>query len=158
MLWRRDRVLFLTMRRTRRFTIASLAVSIGLICSCGYFPEATFQLAADSRLPRWFVLPTGLTGEQLSVTINYYVGLSGGTATVMLLGPNGRVLQKVSGTLQGFQPIRLKVQPPGFPPGYPAYEIVTVKGVTEVVEHRGVEPTLHITDDPNVLAELGVKQ
>jgi hypothetical protein len=45
MLWRHDRVLFLTMRRTRRFTIASLAVSIGLICSCGYW--------GTGRLTRW---------------------------------------------------------------------------------------------------------
>jgi hypothetical protein len=90
--------------------------------------------------------------------MNYYVGFSGRTATATLLGPQGQVFQKVSGTLQGVQPLRLKVQPPGFPPGYPAYEIVTVKGITEVVEHRAMEPTFHITDDPNVLAELGVKQ
>jgi hypothetical protein len=104
------------------------------------------------------VLPTVVTRDPLSVTMNYYVGFFGRTATATLVGPKGQVFQKVSGTLQGIQPLRLKVQPPGSPPGYPAYEIVTVKGVTEVVEHRGMEPTFHITDDANVLAELGVKQ
>ena len=48
--------------------------------------------------------------------------------------------------------------PPGFPPGYPAYEVITVNGITDIIEHRKMEPIFYVTDDPAVWKELGVGQ
>lgn len=45
-----------------------------------------------------------------------------------------------------------------YPSGYPIYEISTVNGVIETIEHRQLEPIFYIVDNPAVLAELGVKQ
>ena len=42
---------------------------------------------------------------------------------------------------------------PGY---YPAYEIITVNGITDVIEHRKMEPIFYITDDLAVWKELGV--
>jgi hypothetical protein len=41
----------------------------------------------------------------------------------------------------------LKTQQPAFPSGYPAYEIITISGVDDVVEHRKMEPVFYIADD-----------
>lgn len=41
---------------------------------------------------------------------------------------------------------------------YPIYEVLTANGVTEVVEHRRMEPVFYITDDPDVRRKLGVPE
>jgi hypothetical protein len=41
---------------------------------------------------------------------------------------------------------------------YPRYEVLTADGVTEVIEHRRLEPIFYITDDPEVRRKLSVDQ
>ena len=41
---------------------------------------------------------------------------------------------------------------------YPMYEVLTANGITEVVEHRRMEPVFYITDDPEVRRKLGVPE
>jgi hypothetical protein len=144
------------MKATRRFLpTAALAIAL-LASSCGFFPEASFTLAPESRLPRWFALPGGVTRSQLKVTMDYYVGMSGRTATLTLLGPNGNVLAKVRGNLKDGEPLLLKTRADASVPGYPSYEVITVNGVADIVEHRRLEPIFYTTDDANVWTELGV--
>jgi hypothetical protein len=145
------------MKATRRFLpAAALAIAL-LASSSGFFPEASFTLAPESRLPRWFALPAGVTRSQLKVTMDYYVGMSGRrTATVTLLGPNGNVLAKARGSLKGSEPLLLKTRSDASAPGYPTYEVITANGVADIVEHRRMEPIFYITDDANVWTELGV--
>src|SRR5258708_4641864 len=45
--------------------VASILCSV-LLCSCGFFPESTFELAPSSRLPKWFKPPHGLTREDVT--------------------------------------------------------------------------------------------
>ena len=40
---------------------------------------------------------------------------------------------------------------------YPRYEILTAKGITEVIEHRRMEPIFYIVDDLQVKRQLGVQ-
>ena len=44
-----------------------------LLCGCRFFPESRFELAPDSRLPKWFTLPTNLSREEVTVQMSYYV-------------------------------------------------------------------------------------
>jgi hypothetical protein len=60
--------------------------------------------------------------------------------------------------VKGSERFQLKHPPPGFPPGYPSYELITVNGIIEIIEHRKMEPVFYITDDPAVWKELGVGQ
>jgi len=133
-----------------------------LVClsllGCGFFPESTFELAPESRLPKWFSLPPELTRAEVTVTMSYYIKPSGRTATFTLSGSKKVKTAEVSGTKKGLQPIKLKTPPSGYPTGYPSYEIITVKGVTEVIEHRRMEPIFYVTDNPAVLAELGISR
>jgi hypothetical protein len=88
--------------------------------------------------------------------MSYYTAPWGRSARFTLRDTKGHKLAKIGGKLRGLYPLQLKHPPQGFAPGYPSYEVVTVEGKTEVVEHRKMEPVFYISDDPAVLKELGV--
>jgi hypothetical protein len=46
---------------------------IVLLCGCRYFPESKFELAPDSRLPKWFTLPKYLSRADVTVQMSYYI-------------------------------------------------------------------------------------
>jgi hypothetical protein len=131
-----------------------LTILFGANAGCEYFPESTFALASESRLPRWITLPPGLTRTDVSLTMNYYVKPWGRTSTFLLRDKQGKTLTELHGTEKGSEPLHLKNPPQGSDTGSPAYEIITVKGMTEIIEHRKMEPIFYVTDDPAVWKEL----
>lgn len=136
----------------------SFAIAIVFCLSmfgCNFSSESTFELAPYSRLPKWFTPPSGLSRSDLTVTMSYYISPSGRTAIFTLLDDKKRKIAEVKGVVQGIEPIRLKDQDSPLVPDYPLYEIVTVNGITEIIEHRKLEPVFYITDDPYVLVEIG---
>jgi hypothetical protein len=46
---------------------------IVLLFGCRFFPESQFELAPDSRLPKWFILPKNLSREDVTVQMSYYI-------------------------------------------------------------------------------------
>jgi len=128
--------------------VALSAISSFNMIGCRYFPESTFELASESRLPKWFSPPPGLTRADVSVTMNYYNKPWGRSASFIL--QNGKMQTKVDGKVKGTEPLHLKNPPQGFPSGYPSYEVITVNGITDVIEHRKMEPIFYVTDDPSV--------
>ena len=120
--------------------------------------ESSFELAPDSRLPKWFKLPSGTSRQEVKVTMDYYALPWGRRATFKLLDAQGRTLSEMNGKQQGRAPLELKSPPPGYPRGYPSYEIITVNGVVDVIEHRQMEPKFYVTDDPLVRKEFGLLQ
>jgi hypothetical protein len=145
--------------RTNRILVSYVALTISVLVTsgCGWFPESTFELANESRLPIWITLPPGLTRTDVSLTMSYYIWPWGRRATFTLRDKDGRTLAKVHGKVTGLKPLQLKHPPPGFPAGYPAYEIIAVSGKTEIIEHRKMEPIFYVADDPAVWRELGQK-
>ncbi len=151
--------MFKIIRRLDKVLLFFVALTItGSATGCEWFPEATFELASESRLPKGITLPPGLTRADVSITMSYYVKPWGRSATFILRDTKGQIRTKVHGKLKGLEPLQLKHPPPAFPPGYPSYEVITVNGITEIVEHRKMEPIFYITDDPAVWKELGVGQ
>jgi hypothetical protein len=57
---------------------------------------------------------------------------------------NGRVISEVRGSLKGDQPFTLGRQPD------PAFELITVGDISEVIEHRRPEPIFYVSDDEEV--------
>jgi hypothetical protein len=127
-----------------------LAASFALLASCGLLPEASFELSPEARLPKWFLLPAGVSRTDVSVTMDYYVGPFSRSATFLLKTRNGYRLGKVSASLNGLAPQHINGGSPGSGGFYPAYEVVTVKGIVDVVEHRAMEPIFYMTDDTAV--------
>jgi hypothetical protein len=151
--------MFKMTRRVDKFLLLFVALVIASsTIGCAWFPESTFELASESRLPKWITLPPGLTRADVSITMSYYIMPWGSSATFTVQDTKGQTLKKVDGKVKGLEPLELNHPPPGFPPGYPAYEIITVKGITDIIEHRKMEPIFYITDDPAIWKELGVEQ
>ena len=146
-------------RRLDKFLLFLVALTIaGSAIGCEWFPESTFELASESRLPKWVTLPPGLTRADVSITMSYYIKPWGRSATFMLRDTKGQIRAKVHGKEKGSEPFHLKHPPQGFPPSYPAYEVITVNGITDIIEHRKMEPIFYVADDPVVWKELGVTQ
>jgi hypothetical protein len=142
-------------RRVGRYLLLGAAVTIlaSTLIGCQYFPESTFQLASESRLPKWITLPPDFTRADVSITMSYYSMPWGGSAEFILQNAKGQILEQAAGKEKCREPFQLKNPPQGFPSGYPMYEGVTVNGTTEMIEHRKMEPVFYITDDPAVWKE-----
>jgi hypothetical protein len=142
-------------QRISRYLLLGVAAATvaSTITGCEYFPESTFQLANESRLPKWFAIPPGLARADVSITMNYYVTPWGRTASFVLQDSTHKALEKVYGREKCDKPFEPKNPPQGFPSGYPAYELITVNGATEMIEHRRMEPIFYISDDPAVRSE-----
>jgi hypothetical protein len=134
--------------------LVALAISCYAIVGCEYFPESSFELASESRLPKWISIPPHLTRADVSLTMSYYIKPLGRNATFILRDKKEKILAKVDGNTKGSHPLQLKNPPKGFDDGYPSYEVITVNGITEIIEHRKMEPTFYITDNPAVWKEL----
>jgi len=131
--------------------IVALCISSCAITGC---VESSFTLASESRPPRWVTPPPGLTRTDVSITMIYYVKPWGRSATFILRDKKEKILAKVDGNEKGLEPLHLKNSPNGIHPGYPAYEVITVNGITEIIEHRKAEPIFYVIDDPAVRKEL----
>ena len=142
-------------RRIRSLCLFAGVALVGLLSvGCDQFPESIFSLASESRLPKWFHLPPGQTRATVAVKMAYFIDSSGSTAVFTLLDSNGVAISKVTGKSRGHEPLQLRKRTPGFPEGYPAYEVIMVGEITEIIEHRRMEPVFYVTDDPAVWAEL----
>jgi hypothetical protein len=151
--------MFKTIWRIDKFPLfVLLTIASSVIVLSEWIPESTFELASESRLPKWITLPPGLTRADVSITMSLYSKLWGWSAVFTLKDTKGQIRTKVYGTEKGRGTLYLKHPPPGFPPGCPAYEVITVNGITDIIEHRKPEPIFYITDDPAIWKELGVTQ
>jgi hypothetical protein len=128
-----------------------IAIVLLTVAGCDSLPESSFELANESRLPIWFHLPQGLSRADVSVTMNYYIKPTGSSATFVLHDKDNHILGKVTGTLRGSTSVSAQGTPQSGTPGYPSFEVITAEGVSEVIEHKQMEPKFYITDDPAVL-------
>lgn len=125
------------LRAARFVLIVALLISFLPMVGCR---ESTFNLANDSRLPRWVTLPPGVARADVSIALDYYTSLGGDDAKVTLRNRGGKTLAEVKGKMKCHSSIA----------SYPAYEVVVANGITEVIEHKKMEPKFYITDDPAV--------
>jgi hypothetical protein len=112
--------------------------------------DSSFGLSPESPIPIWFKLPGDKNRKDVTVSMDYWSGPFGRTATFTLRDDAGRELDRVTGTKFGSHPIRSN-------PGgatYPSYELITSEGVLEVIEHRRMEPIFYVNRDRAVRERL----
>jgi hypothetical protein len=76
--------------------------------------------------------------------MNYYTPLGGDDTKIILKDRNGKTLTEVNGVVKCRYPTS----------GYPAYILIAANGVSEIIEHRAIEPVFYISDDPSVRQKL----
>jgi hypothetical protein len=136
----------------------AVAILTLLLLSCSPIRgcvEAEFQLAPESRLPKWFALPAGYSRADVTVKLTYYSSpIPVDNAVLELVSLKGQKLSQVTGEMC-WHPIMSKKRNKagGFDSdSYPHYVYVRAKGLLEVIEHtRG--PTFKISDDPALVKE-----
>jgi hypothetical protein len=142
-----DKQMITMLQKTRLLLFVCVSAITGLsMLGCKLFPESTFQLATDSRLPKWITLPPETTRANVSLTMSYYIKPWGGSAQFTLQDANKRLIEKINGKTGCQDPFHLKGSTQGSAGDYPTYEAVTVKGITELIEHRKMEPIFYVTD------------
>jgi|SRR5712664_1850978 len=134
--------------KSRWLVIAALSlVSCSPIRGC---VESQFTLEQDSRLPKWFALPSGYSRANVTVQLTYYAPpFPADNALVELQTVKGSVLYKTTGEVCWHPVMETKKnQHGGFnSDSYPHYVYLRANNVTEVIEHiQG--PTFRISDDP----------
>lgn len=142
----------LSMRRV----LCVLAFTIVVIVpeGCGLLPESSFSLSPESRLPKWYTLPGGLSRQQIQVRLDYLAAPGGRTAKFTVLGPTGAILAAEEGRLLLAGPWSKRGSSAAEKPEYPLYELVEVRGVRDLIEHRAMEPTFYFSDEQAVWAVL----
>jgi hypothetical protein len=119
--------------------------------------ESDFVLSPDSRIPAWFRVSPTARREDYEVTVDYWSGPFGRTATVSVKTRRGWPLDSVVAEQRGNQPLTLVPHSATGRIPYPTYEVLTARGITEVIEHRRMEPVCYLVDDPEIRNKLGVK-
>ena len=148
------------LKKTMRpgLVLALLASVLISACNPMYgFIESEFELAADSRLPRWFVVPSGYTRESLGMTITLYFRPFLRYVDKMIiydLGPGHKELLKKVGTERWHPCTERQFEEKKTGAVYPNYSIVTVDGIEEIFEQREPGDILYITDDPQLRRTL----
>jgi hypothetical protein len=127
--------------KTRR---AMLAIAVGLLFFEASCAESFYDLDQDSRMPKWFSTPSGLTRADVTVSMAYYVLPGKKTATFKLWNNRGGVMAKIDATIEN--------ESTG--DDYPYYALMTANGVSEVIEYRQAGAIFYISDDPGIRKQL----
>ena len=112
------------------------------------FIDSKFNLANESRLPKWFSVPTNHSRTDVTVTIATYSSWSGMKARVIARGPapEYQVIFEGVGTLE----IHPMTEQLGYDK-YPLYSIVNINGIEEILEQQRPEDIVYISDDLKVI-------
>lgn len=137
------------LRHFRNFLPLALVLlaSSHLLVGC---VESEFTLAPQSRLPRWFAVPAGLSRSDVSVTLTYYTT---GKVRLALVDRKGKKFSEIVGESQWHpETISKRNRDGGLDANsYPHYSIVRVKSIIEVFEFKRLEPIFYVTDDPRIV-------
>lgn len=143
--------------RMRIVSISGFLFAVLSLCSaCGFLPEATFTLSPESRLPFWLTTSAKFKRSDVSVSISYYIDASGRTIRFTAWGPDGAEIVSGKGDLSGLEPTKIYATDQGEETGERWYEVATVNGVSDVLEHRRREPIVYMSSDPKVWTRLGL--
>jgi hypothetical protein len=116
-------------------------------------PEASYELASESRLPKWFVEKDASRDRgDLKVKMTFYVPpIRIDNVELELLDKAGKRIASVMGRSQS-HPVSLKPENRyRGRPRFPRWDIVTVNGTFEVVEFKRMEPRFYVSDDPALI-------
>jgi hypothetical protein len=125
----------LCLRAKNLLLFTAICISSCAISGC---LDSTWYLASDSRLPRWFTLPPGLTRKDVSVEFEFYVPLRGDPNSKCVLRDKKRkVLAEVKFKNEGNK--------------------FVVNGITETIGYAGViidhgppESIFYFDDNPAI--------
>jgi hypothetical protein len=109
--------------------------------------ESNFELASESRLPKWFTLAEGLDRDDVKVTLSYYFKPSGRYAVFEIESKDKSYREKAKGKQRG--PYSINIEGSQY-----SFEVFTIDGITEVIEHRKTDPIFYISENSAAIEQL----
>lgn len=141
----------------RQWNVITLLVLVAVFLPGCLFLESSFVLSPESRLPKWLEPPANVPRSELIVTMDCY---SSGKDVFKMKRRGHPFFQKKLAVYSGENDSSVVLigqeARPYRPFEYPRYRVVTANGVTDIIEHRAMEPVFYMVDDPEVWKKLGV--
>ncbi len=134
------------LRRSRKALVAVGLVALFTACNpmrgCA---ASEFELAPDSRLPRWMQRPSGYQRADVTVRIAFYTPpVDVENVVAEMFHSHGKRLDRQTGRFFQF--------PGDTPVGrFPRWSIVVINGVMEVLEFRRLDSLYYVTDDKTLI-------
>jgi len=129
--------------------IFGILVALCLVVSCDKHGVigAYFRLRDDSPLPKWLVLPPGMTHDQVKIEIVRYEATFTPKCKVRFVVSDnqGHILQEQIGYMS-WHPASLREKIPAGT--YPNWTVVEVKGTNQVYEQSEANDLLRIVNKP----------
>jgi len=123
-------------------------------CSNRGCVESKFHLAEDSRLPVWFQVPDGISRKDMDVTLTYYTSGPADIDLVDIRDGKSKRLIRVKGEHWN-HPEYWKWAKQDWPKrSHPHFVVFKVNGLTEIIEHRRMEPLFYISDEAAVQSAI----
>jgi hypothetical protein len=129
--------------------MASVIVFPALLFIFGHgFVESELELSPESRLPKWFSLPDGVSRGDVTLTLKSYTD---GTRKFTLKKRNGDFLNEVLCKYQ------LHSETANTPKEKwdTVYTVSTANGIAEIIGHKQPSPVFYISDDPKLRSDIG---
>ena len=142
----------MTPRYGRAWSVLA-AVAILVACSptrgC---VESQFDLAPDSRLPKWFSALEPSSRSNYTLSLQFWTN---GDAVFTLADKRGLTLQRVTAPSCWHPATRWTPNGDGSftPAPYPHYVIVVANEVVDVVEARAMQPTFWMSENETIIRE-----
>lgn len=144
----------------RKWNFLSLLGLVAVFLSGCLFLESSFVLSPESRLPKWLEAPEKVPRSELVVTMDAYTTFTGGKDVFKMKRRGDSFFRKRVVVYSGEDDTSVVLIGQEVRPRrsfeYPRYRVVTVNGVTDIIEHRAMEPVFYMVDDPEIRKKLGV--
>lgn len=111
--------------------------------------ESEFNLAQDSKLPKWLSLPEGIERKDIIVTLTYYTD-SDVKISMHKQGGWFSTIQSVSGTSKWHPEYWAWAQEDWPLRSHPGFTVIEVKGSSEIIEHKTMEPVFYVSSEKQV--------
>ena len=126
-------------------------------CSSRGCVESEFHLAKDSKLPVWFQIPDGMNRQDLDVSLTYYTT---GPADITLLDireGKSKPIIKIKGEYKHHPEYWTWAQKDWPKRSQPGYVVITVNSLSEIIEHKKMEPLFYISNEEAVQRTIAKK-
>ena len=122
------------------------------------FVESEFKLASNSPLPAWYPqLPEGYSRKDVTIRMQYYTPFFDVDDTVFIVESSWwNTLYKETGTSKHHPKYWAWANKDWPARAHPGYVNVTIGGVTEVIEHKKMEPIFYISNETAVIETMGL--
>jgi hypothetical protein len=126
-------------------------------CSSRGCVESEFHLAKDSKLPVWFQIPDGMNRQDLDVILTYYTTGPADITLIDIRDGKSKPIIKIKGENIHHPEYWAWAQEDWPNRSHPGFVVINVNGVSEIIEHKKMEPLFYVSNEATVQRTIAGK-